>query len=149
MDFNIGLITELQASHIKYALLSRILVTKICLQNLGVQNSFQMHSLLQTVLLITSWHGPHGKHPVSNTKFIVTCVFILREPFYRTVAQNLFLYIRESRSHCIAVVVVSLFVSRSLSSNGSVRHCTYHILCSSCHATRTIPVFLVPLFTVI
>jgi hypothetical protein len=43
-----------------------------------VQNflSTQLNSLLQTVLRITSRHGPHRKHPVSNSKSIFACVFV-------------------------------------------------------------------------
>jgi hypothetical protein len=94
---------------------------------------------------------------MENTLFLTVSVLLSaysfpRERVYRAVAQKLQLYIRESGSHCIATAVLSLSVSRSLPSNG-VRHTIDHIrkcvlVCSSCHATRTVPVFLVVLFKV-
>jgi hypothetical protein len=47
----------------------------VVLSHLSLPCRAQLDSLLQTVLLITSRHGPHREHSVSNCKSIVTCVF--------------------------------------------------------------------------
>jgi hypothetical protein len=46
----------------------------------------KINTLLQTLLLITCWHGPHRKHPVSTVSLLRAYSF-RREHFYRTVAQ--------------------------------------------------------------
>jgi hypothetical protein len=81
----------------------------------------QVNSLLQTVLLITSRHGPDRKHPIPTVSLLLRAYSFPRERAYRSVAQKRSLYIRLYRSHCIATSVVS-FVSRSSLSNWSIRH---------------------------
>jgi hypothetical protein len=93
-------------------------------RHLGLMTKFLLLSdtcgLSTTPILffITSLHGPYRKR--------LFCVGIRfrGNGFTEPLLRNGSLFIRPPQSHCIATAVVS-FSSRSLSSNGSIRHIVY------------------------
>jgi hypothetical protein len=79
----------------------------------GIRTRFHTGSLnllLQTVLFITHRHGLHRKHPVSNSKSIVACVFISAGRCLPSrCSETVVVYM--PRSHCKATVVHTTVLS--------------------------------------
>jgi hypothetical protein len=87
-----------------------------------------LNLLLQIITVITYRHGPRRKHRLQQFRYCcmrIRCQGkVFTEPFLSS--GRLFLLIKIC---CLAANVVSLFVSRSLPRNGSIRH---SLIASAC-----------------
>jgi hypothetical protein len=70
----------------------------------------ELNSLLQTVLLITSRHGPHRKQHVSTPRLLLRAYSFPRERVYQAVDQKRSLYVRLLHSNgCACYSIVNMY----------------------------------------
>jgi hypothetical protein len=67
----------------------------------------QLKWLLQTVLLITSWHGPHRKHPGSNVR-IYFCRKVLTKLLLRN-SHRIFAYCTATAVHATIYIYIYIY----------------------------------------